>query len=137
MRGRILIFICTTLFLAACTATLPQGDIVFNFCDEKENEYIDCSVIALTTTEIVMDLDLLSSDVASVDAVVYELPNGELCSTDATTLTATDDDTYGVKLACDLSAYEEQNTQLAFTATVTLTDASTVQITGEAEDWVD
>ena len=128
----------SVFFLTACTATLPQGDIVFNFCDIDTNDYISCPTIALSTDEIDMALVSNSSDVASIDSVIYELPDeGVYRSTDSTTLTTDDDETYSVALPCDLSLYTEQNTQLSYTVGVTLTDGSTVEITGEAEDWVE
>ncbi len=134
----LLLSLIILLSLAACTATLPQGDIVFNFCDVDENEYIDCPTISLSTDTITMTIEVTSSDVASVDSVVFELPEEYIyCSTDPTTLTTTDKETYTVELLCDLSGYEEQNTQLAFTVTATLTDGSTVSITGDAEDWIE
>ncbi|MBI5073083.1 hypothetical protein HZA99_04655 [Candidatus Woesearchaeota archaeon] len=132
------IILLSVLALSACTASLPQGDIVFNFCDIDTNDYISCPTIALSASEIDMTLVSNSSDVVSIDSVAYELPDaGVYCSTDSTTLTTDDAETYSIALPCDLSAYSEQNTQLSYTATVTLNDGSTISITGKAEDWVE
>lgn len=136
----IFLFLCalSILTISACTATLPQGNIVFNFCDIETNKYISCPNIALSASEIDMTIVSNSSAVVSVDSVVFELPEeGTYCSTDSTTLTSDDSKTYTIALPCDLSEYTEQNTQLAYTATVTLADGSTVEITGKAEDWVE
>ncbi|MEK6922023.1 MAG: hypothetical protein AABX82_09090 [Nanoarchaeota archaeon] len=127
-----------TLFLTNCTALLEEGEVVFNFCD-LESDYIDCSEIALTTTTIEMGLDVLSSDVTSVDSIIYELPDEEVyCTADTSdgSLAANDDESYSIEASCDLSSYEDQNTQLAFSVTLTLTDGRTVTEEGTAEDWV-
>jgi hypothetical protein len=127
-----------TLFLTNCTVLLNQGEVVFNFCD-LESDYIDCSEIALTTTTIEMGLDVLSSDVASVDNIIYELPDeGVYCTADTSdnSLLDNEDGSYSVEASCDLSSYEDQNTQLAFSVTMTLTDGSTATEEGIAEDWV-
>ena len=127
-----------TLFLTNCTVLLDQGEVVFNFCD-LESDYVDCGEIALTTTTIEMGLDVLSSDVASVDSVVYELPDEDVyCTADTSdgSLFANDDGSYSIEASCDLSSYEDQNTQLAFSVTMTLTDGSIVTAEGNAEDWV-
>lgn len=128
----------SVLFLVSCTALLDQGEVVFNFCD-LESDYIDCSEIALTPTTIEMGLEVLSSDVTSVDTIIYELPDEEAyCTADTSdgSLTANDDESYTIESNCDLSSYEDQNTQLAFSVTMTLTDGSTVTEEGTAEDWV-
>lgn len=127
-----------TLFLTNCTALLEEGEIVFNFCD-LESDYIDCSEIALTTTTIEMGLDVLSSDVTSVDSIIYELPDEEVyCTADPSdeSLIDNEDGSYSIEASCDLSSYEDQNTQLAFSVTLTLADGSTVTEEGTAEDWV-
>ncbi len=127
-----------TLFLTNCTALLDQGEVVFNFCD-LESDYIDCSEIALTTTTIEMGLDVLSSDVVSVDSIIYELPDEEVyCTADTSdgSLIDNEDGSYSVEASCDLSSYQDQNTQLAFSVTLTLADGSTVTEEGTAEDWV-
>ena len=85
-----------TILVTNCTALLDQGEVVFNFCD-LESDYIDCSEIALTTTTIEMGLDVLSSDVTSVDSITYELPDEEVyCTADPSdgSLAANDDGSY-------------------------------------------
>ncbi len=126
------------ILLAACTAETQQGNIVFNFCD-IDTTYIDCPQVSFTTDKINMRLDVLSSDVLSVDSILYELPDeGVYCTADSISgLMQEDDNTYLVETACDLSSYEGQNTQLTITVTLTLTDGTTITETGSVEDWVE
>lgn len=124
--------------IGACTAQFEQGEIVLNFCDTDSTEYIDCAEFGLTPDTITMELETMTSDVASIDSVVFELPEaGVYCSTDADDISTGEDDVYEVEVGCtDLTGYEDQNTQVSFTVTMTLSDSTTVTETGVAEDWV-
>ncbi len=138
MRKYLPVIIVCLLFLASCTATLDQGEIVLNFCDADTTDYIDCTAISLTTDTVVMQFETTTSDVSSFDSIILELPDEEVyCSSDADDISSDDGSVYDVIIACDsLGDYEDQNTQLAFTVTMTLSDGSTVTETGSAEDWV-
>lgn len=138
MKYIFILIVCLLFFIASCTATLEQGEIVFNFCDADTANYIDCTAISLTTDTIVMQFEPTSSDVASIDSIILELPDEQVyCSSEADDITFDNDGVYNVLIACDaLASYENQNTQLAFTVTMTLSDGSTVTETGSAEDWV-
>lgn len=124
--------------LGACTAQFEQGEVVLNFCDADSTDYIDCTEFGLTPDTITMELETTASDVTSIDSVVFELPEaGVYCSTDADNISTADAEVYDVEVSCiDLADYEDQNTQLSFTVTMTLSDGSTVTETGVAEDWV-
>ena len=138
MKYYSILIVCLLFFIASCTATLEQGEIVLNFCDADTTDYIDCTAISLTTDTVVMQFETTSSDVVSLDSIILELPDEEVyCSSEADDITSDDDGVYDVLIACDaLGDYEDQNTQLAFTVTLTLSDDSTVTETGSAEDWV-
>lgn len=138
MKYTLSIIFCLLFFIASCTATLEQGEIVLNFCDVDSADYIDCTAISLTTDTVVMQFETTSSDVSSIDSIILELPEEEVyCSSEADDIASDDGSVYDVILACDeLNSYEDQNTQLAFTVTMTLADGSTLIETGSAEDWV-
>lgn len=123
--------------LSGCTAQFQQGEVVLNFCDIDSDDYIGCTEIGLTTDTIMMSLESLSSGVVSIDSIVFELPEeGVYCSTDNDDIISADGENYDITVSCDLTDYENQNTQLSFTVTMTLSEGTTVTETGVAEDWV-
>ena len=129
------------IVIGACTAQFEQGEVVLNFCVTDSTDYINCTEFGLTPDTITMELGTTTSDVTRIDSVVFELPEaGVYCSTDEDDISTADAEDYDVEVSCaDLLDYEDQNTQLSFTVTMTVSDgttSTTVTETGVAEDWV-
>ncbi len=133
--------------LAEVLSSDEKTDIAFNFC-VLDSMDIGCNSFNLTSNSLLMELEVLSSDVASVDSVVFELPEaGSYCTADTGNgfLTTTDNEIYTVffttdeaalEQECDFSAYVGQDVQLGFEAALTLTDGSTIVETGNATDTI-
>lgn len=155
--------IISLLFLASCTSLNffqaqwelaealdedeEKADVAFNYC-VLESDDLACNSFNLTSDSLKMELEVLSSDVASIDSVVFELPTaGEYCTADTGNnfLTTTDGETYTVFFTtdeealedeCNFASYVDQDVQLNFEVTSTLSDGSTVTEAGNATDTI-
>jgi hypothetical protein len=125
-----------------------KSDVAFNFC-VLDSDDLACNSFNLTSDSLTMELEVLSSDIASVDSVVFELPDiGYYCTADTGNgfLTTSDEETYTVFFTtdegaledeCDFSSYVGQDVQLLFEVTETLSsDGSTVTEEGDATDTI-
>jgi hypothetical protein len=124
---------------------LAAGD--FNYCI-LEDQDIACDVVELTTTTVYMELEVADSDIATLDSIVFELPDPAYhctASTENGLMWSDDAEMYYVQFAtadaeegCDyLSNYVGQDTVLAFQLSLTRDDGSSETLSGSAEDLVE
>ncbi len=125
-----------------------DADVEFNFC-VLDSDDLACNSFTLTDDSLTMELEVLSSDIASVDSVVFELPDlGYYCTADTENgfLSTSDGETYTIFFTtdegaledeCDFSSYVGQDIQVSFEVTETLSsDGSTVTEEGDATDTI-
>ena len=138
--GLIIVAMVALCILSACSLVTEQGTVVINFCD-MTSPYIDCTSAEFTATDLSMRLETMQG--VAVDSVVFELPNTDsqgnpmYCTG---TITSLGGSVYGVDSVCNLSAYTEQNTQLKFVVTLSVTTPSgttTATAEGQGEDYIE
>jgi hypothetical protein len=123
-------------------------DVDFNFCTVTDEEhYISCEAFALTADTLSMEIEVTSSDVATLDGIVFELPDeGKYCTADVGNeyLWTEDGENYYVHFSaadagedCDFSSYVGQDTQLAFQLTLTTIAGDVVTLEGDVEDKIE
>ncbi|PIN79902.1 hypothetical protein COV16_01840 [Candidatus Woesearchaeota archaeon CG10_big_fil_rev_8_21_14_0_10_34_8] len=162
-KAILMIMLLLTFILAGCTANFFQAqvdlaeatdedgedsDVDFNFCT-LESDYLYCKAFELTSNTLNFVIEVTSSDVESVDSVVFELPDsGVYCTADTGNgfLTTDDYEDYTAAFTvgddsleedCVFDEYAGQDVQMAFQVTLTLTDGSTVTEEGDVTDTIE